>query len=142
VTKSGVEQALRFGVLLRPQSGLGRQRRDGTPLANFSDKQGGFSVGGKIVENKAFFFGNADWGRDRRRRASASPAADASQAFRGNEADVDRVLSILSTKYGYTIPNAKDQFSRTTNSDKFIGKADFNLRPNLRLTVRHNSSTA
>ena len=138
VTKSGANKlsgsAFYFG---RNQDWVGNGVT-GTPLAAFSDKQGGFSIGGKIVENKAFFFGNADWGRRSTPTGFCISGCDVTQAFRGNEADVDRVLSILSTKYGYTIPNVKDQFSRTTNSDKFIAKADFNLRPNLRLTVRHN----
>jgi hypothetical protein len=136
VTKSGANKmsgtAFFFG---RNQSWVGKGVTN-TPIAEFSDRQGGFSLGGRIVENRAFFFGNADLGR--RKTPTGFCITGCGQAFRGATSDVDLVLGILETQYGYTIPDARDQFSRTTNSDKFIGKVDFNLRGNHRLTVRHN----
>ena len=136
ITKSGTNKlsgsAFFFG---RNQSWVG-DGVTGTPIAEFSDKQGGFSVGGRIVENKAFFFGNGDWGR--RQTPTGFCITGCGQPFRGATADVDRFFSILQTKYGYSVDGANDQFSKTTNSDKFIAKGDFNIGNNTRLTIRHN----
>ncbi|NQW05716.1 MAG: TonB-dependent receptor [Acidobacteria bacterium] len=136
ITKSGTNQlsgtAFYFG---RNQSWVG----DGiskTPISNFSDKQLGFSVGGRLVENKAFFFANADWGR--KLTPTGFCITGCAQEFRGTTADVDRFFSILQSKYNYTVPGAKDEFSRTTDSNKFLGKIDVNLSNNSRLTLRHN----
>ena len=136
VTKSGSNQysgtAFYFG---RNQDWIGKGITN-TEVANFKDQQMGFTVGGRLIENKAFFFGSADWGR--RSTPTGFCITGCGQEFAGAPADVDRFFSILETKYGYTVPNAKDAFSRTTNSDKFLGKVDFNLNNQHRLTVRHN----
>ncbi len=136
VTKSGTNRltgsAFFFG---RGESWVGKGVTN-TPIADFGDKQGGFSVGGALSQNKAFFFGNMDWGR--RQTPTGFCITGCPQTFRGTEAEVDRFFSILENKYGYAIPDARDEFSKTTNSDKYIAKFDFNVRPNHRLTVRHN----
>src|SRR5262245_45040141 len=63
VTKSGTNKltgsAFFFG---RNESWIGKGITN-REVGEFADKQGGFSVGGRIVENKSFFFGNMDWGR-------------------------------------------------------------------------------
>lgn len=136
VTKSGSNTfsgtAFYFG---RNQDWVGKGIAD-TAIANFKDQQWGGTFGGRLIENKAFFFGSADWGR--RETPTGFCITGCSQAFRGTTAEVDRFFSILQTKYGYSIDNAKDQFSRTTNSDKFLGKVDYNLSNQHRLTLRHN----
>jgi hypothetical protein len=136
ITKSGSNKfsgsAFFYG---RNQNWIG-DGATGVPVSEFSDKQGGFSLGGPISKNKAFFFGNADWGR--KMTPTGFCITGCGQEFRGDAALVDEFFSTLQTKYGYTVAGAKDQFSRTTNSDKFIGKVDVNLNRNNRLTVRHN----
>jgi hypothetical protein len=136
VTKSGSNRlsgsAFFFG---RNQDWIGTGVSD-TEVSEFSDYQGGFSLGGKIVESKAFFFGNADWGR--RSTPTGFCITGCGQPFTGAAADVDRFFSILESDYGYVVPDARDPFSRTTNSDKVIGKVDVNLSTSHRLTIRHN----
>ncbi|MBP6716188.1 MAG: TonB-dependent receptor [Acidobacteria bacterium] len=136
ITRSGSNQfsgsAFFFG---RNQAWVGKGSTN-TAIAEFSDKQGGASLGGRLIENKAFFFGNADWGR--KMTPTGFCITGCGQLFRGDAALVDQYFSILQNKYGYTVDKAKEQFSRTTNSDKFIGKMDFNLNSKHRLTLRHN----
>jgi hypothetical protein len=136
ITKSGSNKfsgsAFMYG---RNQAWIGKGKT-GIEVSEFSDKQGGFSIGGPIAKNKAFFFGNADFGR--KLTPTGVCITGCGQTFRGDAAAVDQFFSILSSKYGYSIDDAKSVFSRTTNSDKFIGKVDVNLSPSHRLTVRHN----
>jgi len=136
VTKSGSNGFSGTGFYFgRNQKWVGKGL-SGTPLAKFSDKQGGASLGGRIIENKAFFFANADFGR--KTTPTGFCITDCAQPFRGSTAEVDRFFNILQTKYGYTVENAKSEYSRTTNSDKILGKVDINLNSQNRLTVRHN----
>ncbi len=136
ITKSGSNTlsgtAFFFG---RNQQWVGKGITD-TAISDFSDKQGGFTVGGRLIENTAFFFGSADWGR--RLTPTGFCITGCAQTFRSSAANVDRFFSILQNKYGYTVDNAREQFSRTTNSNKFLGKIDYNLSNRHRLTLRHN----
>ena len=136
ITKSGTNQlsgtAFYFG---RNQDWVGKGITD-TEIANFKDQQWGATVGGRLVANRAFFFGSADWGRAE--TPTGFCITGCAQSFRGTTADVNRYFGILQNKYGYTVPDAQSQFSRTTNSDKFLGKVDVNLNVNHRLTLRHN----
>ena len=136
ITKSGSNKLSGSAFFFGRNQGLVGKGVTNVAVSNFSDYQGGFSVGGKIVESKAFFFGNADWGR--RKTPTGFCITGCGQTFTGTQADVDRFFDILQNKYGYSVDNARDPFSRLGNSDKFIVKADFNLPRNNRLTVRHN----
>jgi hypothetical protein len=105
-------------------------------VTNFKDLQGGGSIGGPIARNKAFFFGTADYAR--KDRPSGWSISSTGQQW-GNEALVDRFLSILQNKYNYSpSPDPKNEFSKATDSDKYFVRGDFNVAKNHQLTVRHN----
>ena len=105
-----------------------------TPIAQFKHQQFGASAGGPMVRNRAFFFGNADF--DRRDNPSGVSVSTTGQTF-GREDEIDRFINILQNKYGYD-PGGKEEFIRTVNSNKFFGRADFNLSQRHQLTARHN----
>ncbi|MBA3297985.1 MAG: TonB-dependent receptor, partial [Acidobacteria bacterium] len=104
------------------------------PIAQFKQQQMGGSLGGRIVQNKAFFFGNVDF--DRRDNPSGISVSTSGQTF-GREAEIDRFISILKSRYGYD-PGGKEEFIRTVNSDKVFARTDFNLNNRHQLTARHN----
>jgi hypothetical protein len=108
-----------------------------TPVGTFTDKQGGFSVGGRIVQNKAFFFGNLDLGR-RNTPSGFSISGNSGQLWNaGDQALAQQALSILQNQYGFN-PGSTDQFSKPNNSDKVFVRTDFNISPRNQLTVRAN----
>ena len=106
-----------------------------TTVGRFKDQQGGFSVGGPIVKNKAFFFGNLDLGRKTTPNGFSASGATG-QPF-GHTAEVQQVLDIAKNQYGYDA-GGLDEFSKRGNSDKVFVRADFNLSPKNQLIVRHN----
>ena len=138
ITKSGHEQHPRHGVLLRPQRGLGRQGRDDRAISDFKDKQGGFSLGGPIVQNKAFFFGTADY--ERKLRPTGFSVNSTGQQF-GNEAGAsNRCLNILKNKYGYD-PGAdpRRRVRQGHQQRQVLRPRRLQRRPrDHQLTVRHN----
>jgi hypothetical protein len=110
------------------------------PLGTFSEKQFTASLGGPIVKNRAFFFANLDLTRN---KTPAGWSADGSsgQKFIVPQADLDRALSILKTKYGYDPSlggNALGEFTKETPSNKYFVRLDFNLSDRHRLIVRNN----
>ena len=136
ITKSGSNAlhgtAFFFG---RNQDWVGKGV-DNRAISEFKDKQGGGSLGGPLVQNRAFFFGTADYGR--KLRPTGFSVNTTGQQF-GNEALVNRVLTTLRNQYGYDPgPDPLDEFGKATNSDKYFVRTDFNLGANHQLTVRNN----
>ena len=106
-----------------------------TKVGTFSDRQGGVSEGGPIVHNKAFFFANLDLGR-KATPNGFSVSGTTGQPW-GHQAEVQRVVTILKSQYGYD-PGNLDEFSKRANSDKVFVRTDFNLSPKTQLTIRNN----
>jgi carboxypeptidase family protein len=139
ITKSGTNEfhgtAFFFG---RNQDWVGKGI-DNRKVSTFKDKQGGGSIGGPIVQNRAFFFGTADYGR--KSRPTGLSVSSSGQQF-GQEALVDQFLGILQSRYGYTPgPDPKGEFTRATNNDKYFVRTDLNLASGHQMTVRHNYIT-
>ena len=105
-----------------------------TPIAKFKHQQMGGSLGGRIIPNRAFFFTNGDF--ERRDNPSGFSVSTTGQTF-GREAEIDRFLNILQTRYNYN-PGGKEEFIRTINSDKFFIRGDFNVARGHQLIARHN----
>jgi hypothetical protein len=108
------------------------------PLGPFSDQQAGFSLGGPIVQNRAFFFGNFDLGL--RDTPSGFSVGGTGQNW-GHQAEAQRFVDTLRTRYNYDAGTGDDplrEFVRTTNNNKLFLRADINLTNTHRLTVRHN----
>jgi hypothetical protein len=136
VTKSGTNSlrgtAFFFG---RNQDWVGKGVTD-TKISTFKDKQGGGSVGGPIVQNRAFFFGTADYAR--KLRPTGFSVTEGGQRFR-EPALFQRYLDSLRTLYGHTPgDDPGGEFARNTNSDKYFVRGDFNVAKGHQLTVRHN----
>jgi hypothetical protein len=134
ITKSGSNQfrgtAYFFG---RNQDWVGKSPT-GTKIGAFKDQQFGGSLGGRLVQNKAFFFGNVDWGR--RDNPSGISVAGTGQQF-GHVDEINRFRNILLNRYGYD-PGTTDEFVRTINNDKIFVRTDFNIGQNHQLIARHN----
>jgi hypothetical protein len=105
------------------------------PISTFKDLQSGFTFGGPISRDRAFFFVAVDEGR---RTQPSGFSVGGTGVDWGNEALVDRFIDSLSTLYGHDLgPNAKDEFIREANSDKVFLRGDFNLGSH-QFTIRHN----
>jgi hypothetical protein len=108
---------------------------DDRPIATFTDKQFGGSIGGPMVRNRAFYFGNIEW---QRRDTPSGWSVDGSsgQTF-GRQAEIQRALDIARTRYGYN-PGPFTEFIRGNPNDKVIIRTDFNVATGHQLTLRHN----
>ncbi len=135
ITKSGTNTL--HGELLyvfRNQDWVGNGVDD-RPIATFTDKQFGGSLGGPLARNRAFFFGNVEL---QRRETPSGWSIDGSsgQAF-GRTAEVQRALAIAQSRFGYN-PGPISEFIRENPNDKIFVRADMNVSQSHQLTVRHN----
>src|SRR5262249_17958582 len=106
-----------------------------TKVGPFKDKQFGFSVGGPIVKNKAFFFANVDWGR-KLTPTGFSGSGTSGQQW-GIASNLQQVIDSAKGRYGFD-PGGLNEFSKPNNSNKFFVRADLNVRPGHQLTLRTN----
>lgn len=134
ITRSGSNRYTGTGYFFGRNQDLVGEGVSRTPIAQFKHQQFGGSAGGRMVRNKAFFFGNVDL--DRRDNPSGISVSTTGQTF-GREAEIDRFISILKNKYNYD-PGGKEEFIRTIDSDKVFVRGDFNLTPRHQLVARHN----
>src|SRR5215471_5673855 len=106
-----------------------------TKVGEFSDKQGGFTLGGPVVASKVFYFGNYEAGR---KNTPSGFSADGSSAVQwGTQSNVQQVIDIAKSKYGYDM-GGLSEYSRPNDNDKFFLRTDFNLSPRHQLTYRLN----
>ena len=136
VTKSGTNSIRGTAFFFaRNQNWVGKGFTN-QKISTLKDKQGGGSVGGPILKNRAFFFGTADYGR--KERPTGFSVNQGGQQT-GNAALVQQFASLLQSRYGYTIPgDPLGEFNKLTNSDKYFVRGDFNVAKGHQLTVRHN----
>jgi Carboxypeptidase regulatory-like domain len=104
------------------------------PLADFSNKQFGASVGGPIMKDKAFFFVT---GEKTKRSAPSGFSVGGTGVDFGSQALVQQIADILTTKYGFN-PGGLEEFTYNRDSDKVFARLDFNLAKGHQLTIRHN----
>ena len=134
ITRSGSNTLKGTAYFFGRDQDLVGESPTGTKVGQFKDQQFGGSLGGRIVQNRAFFFGNIDFGR--RDNPSGVSVSGSGQQF-GRQAEIERFISILQNRYGYN-PGGTEEFIRTVNSDKIFVRTDFNMLDRHQLTVRHN----
>ncbi len=99
-------------------------------------KQPGFAVGGPIVRNKAFFFGNFDG--QRQKLPVISNDIRTSTQFQAlspalQQQFLDKVAGLVGHPW-----DGELNYDTTFNQQTYLGKVDFNLSGNHRLSVRDN----
>jgi carboxypeptidase family protein/TonB-dependent receptor-like protein len=104
-----------------------------TKLDDFTAKTYGFRLGGPIIKNKAFFFVNAELQDDQTPR----PFDFGSYNGNSSKAELDNLASFLQSSYGYDAGGYENQ-TRTLKGTKILGRFDFNLGKNHKLTLRHS----
>lgn len=104
-----------------------------TKLDDFTAKTFGLRLGGPIVKNKAFYFVNVEIQDDQTPR----PFDVNSYIGNSSEADLNSLSSFLQSQYGYDAGGFGNQ-TRTLQGTKVLGRLDFNLNQNHKLTVRHS----
>jgi Carboxypeptidase regulatory-like domain len=148
ITKSGANDFLGTGYYFaQNQNLLGQIPGVATPanpspadtaVGTFTSKQGGFSVGGPIVKNTAFFFGNVDLGRQNTPSGFSLDGTSGGQQWNpADQATALQALSIIQNQYGFNA-GGPSEFSKPTNSNKVFLRGDVNLSPNNQLMVRAN----
>lgn len=101
--------------------------------SDFYDFQSGFSLGGPIVKNKVFFFGNVEL--TRHQEPTFFNAGDPGSAI--SVADAQSIIDFLKSRYNYD-PGTYGAYKLFTKSNKYFGKIDWNISSKNSLMLRAN----
>ena len=99
VTKSGTNEFHGSAFYYTTDDGFSGDESDGVPvsIADFDEETIGFTIGGPIIKDKLFFFANYE-----KFETNVPANAQPLSAIAGvTQADVDAVVSILNTEYGF-----------------------------------------
>jgi outer membrane receptor for ferrienterochelin and colicin len=148
VTKSGTNQVI--GSLFHHQrlEGLTSKTSDGKPLTDFHREQFGGTVGGPLIQNKAFYFLALEGVRENLQRANLSesigtpcsvsaPTLAANEALINGSADCQRLalLNFFRTSRGQ---DEGQPVKHTVNNNALLGKVDWNVTPKNTLSASYN----
>ncbi|TVZ26174.1 TonB-dependent receptor-like protein [Gillisia sp. Hel_I_86] len=102
-------------------------------LEEFTAVTSGIRVGGPIVKDKLFFFVNYE------RQDNETPQPFDITTFRGDAtlADINGLSDFLNNEYGYN-PGGFANNQSSLVSDKLIGKIDWNINENHKLSLKHS----
>jgi hypothetical protein len=101
----------------------------------------GVSVGGPIIKNKLFFFGNFEYESSPQQvirwRASTNGVSDQQTISRVTESDLQAVSDFLKEEYGYETGSFKD-FPANESNLKYLARIDWNINRENKLSIRFN----
>src|SRR5262245_52380294 len=148
VTKSGTNQV--SGSLFHHQrlEGLTSNTSDGKPLTDFHREQFGGTVGGPVVENRAFYFFALEGVRENLQRPNLSetigtpcpvgtPTLAGNEALIGSSPDCQRLalLQFFRTRRGQ---DEGQPVQHQINNNAVLGKVDWTLTPANTLSASYN----
>ncbi len=101
----------------------------------------GVTVGGPIIKDKLFFFGNLEMEKSPQQvirwRASTDGISDQQTISRTTEADLQTVSDYLRSKYGYET-GSYTNFPADESNLKYLARLDWNINDANKLSVRFN----
>ncbi len=101
----------------------------------------GFSLGGPIIKDKLYFFGNLEYEKTPKQvvrwRASTNGITDGQTISRTTEADLKAVSDHLKNQYGYETGSYSD-FPADESNLKYLLRLDWNINEANKLSVRFN----
>lgn len=105
------------------------------PVADFSEDQYGFRLGGPISRDRLFFFVNGELNRRDEPTGVSADGSTGTVFF--DPAGATELHDFLVSTYSYD-PGTLGDFAGKTDSDLAFGRLDWNLADSHQVTLRHN----
>ncbi|NCD71769.1 TonB-dependent receptor [Mucilaginibacter agri] len=137
VTKSGTNtlHGSAYGYY-QNQDFVGKSVSTDLKYQNFKNKTYGFSLGGPIIKNKLFFFGNYE--RIDNTTPLANDPAEAGSGSKFDPAVLQQLRTFVQQKYNFDIGDSYGTINKNQGSHYAFGRLDWNINDKNKLTVRHS----
>lgn len=113
---------------------------DGSTIGDveeFRERFIGFRLGGPIIEDKLFFFVNAELKRESAPLNAGIQGSGQANIFPAGQSLFNEIAGIFENQYGYD-PGTVDPITQNQNNNKFLGKLDWNINQDHKFTFRYN----
>jgi hypothetical protein len=111
--------------------------RRSSDIDEFSEQFVGFRLGGPIIEDKLFFFINAELKRETAPINAGLQGSGESNVFPATPQTFMDISNVFQNTYGYN-PGGIDPISQDQDNDKILAKLDWNINDNNKFTLRYN----
>jgi hypothetical protein len=111
---------------------------------DFSEHTVGFRIGGPIIKDKLFFFGNYEEVKSTQPGAAyiaAGSGANGSNVSNVRAGTLDTLASFLKTTYNYD-PGSYENYTIPIENKKFLIKLDWNINDKNKASLRYNQLTS
>lgn len=108
-------------------------------VQSFDEQFFGFSLGGPIVEDKLFFFVNAELKRESRPLSNVGLlGSNAANTFDFPSSTFEQIQNIAQNEYGYNPGDFGNTLTQAQDNDKILAKLDWNINEDHKFTFRYN----
>lgn len=106
-------------------------------VQEFSEQFVGFRLGGPIIEDKLFFFVNAELKRESAPLNAGIQGSGEANIFPADQSLFNDISNIFQNEYGYDVGSV-DPLSQSQDNDKILAKLDWNINQDNKFTFRYN----
>ncbi len=104
----------------------------------FSEQYFGLNIGGPIIEDKLFFFVNAELRRETQPITTGIQGSGANTVIPFDASTFDQIKSIAQNQYGYNPGDYTSPLDVDQDNDKILAKIDWNINDDHKFTFRYN----
>lgn len=105
---------------------------------DFTERYIGLNVGGPIIEDKLFFFVNAEFKRETAPITTGIAGSGASNIFNVDASTFNEIQNVFQSQYSYDPGGFASPLDQSQDNNKALVKLDYNINQNHNLSFRYN----
>lgn len=117
---------------------IGEDGETANDFPEFSERYIGLNVGGPIVQDKLFFFVNAEFRRETQPITTGISGSGAPNTIDFSASTFDEISNVFQSQYGYDTGGYTSPLDAAQDNNKVLAKLDWNINQDNKLTFRYN----
>lgn len=117
---------------------IGEDGETANDYPEFSERYIGLNVGGPIIQDKLFFFVNAEFRRETQPITNGISGSGAPNTIDFSASTFDEISNVFQSQYGYDTGGYTSPIDVAQDNNKVLAKLDWNINQDNKLTFRYN----
>ncbi|MDR9364461.1 MAG: carboxypeptidase regulatory-like domain-containing protein [Balneolaceae bacterium] len=117
---------------------IGEDGETANEFPEFSERYIGLNIGGPIIQNKLFFFVNAEFRRETQPITAGISGSGAPNTIDFSASTFDEISNVFQSEYGYNTGAYTSPIDVAQDNNKVLAKLDWNINQSNKLTFRYN----